>query len=88
MPHPTQLVTGIEALPVVNQDQVGGVEAIVAVNLDEEVSGDLQARLDQRCALFEYFDMGEIGPTVGFMAQACEQITNVHGLLPAKFSGA
>jgi hypothetical protein len=70
MPHAAQLVTSIEALTVVNQDQVCGVEAIVAVDLDKEIGRDVQARLEQRNAVVKHNQPAEVGTALSLMVES------------------
>ena len=39
MPVTVEFVTGVEPLVIVNQNQVGGLVSVIAINLDEQVGG-------------------------------------------------
>ena len=67
MPHAGQLVSCVEALPIVHQDQVCGVKAIVAINLDEQLGGHIETRLDQRNALVEHDQVLNVSPPLGLV---------------------
>jgi len=67
MPHACQLVSGGDALLIVHQGQIRRVEAIITINLDIEVGGDVQARLKQRGALVKHDQPAEVSPALGFL---------------------
>ena len=78
MPRACQLVSGVDALLIVHQDQICGVETIVTINLDKDVGNDVQARFEQRSALVKHDQPAEVSPALGFLVQRRQPIGDVH----------
>jgi len=70
MPRASQLVAGVEAPLIVHQDQICRVEAIVAIDLDKQVGGDVQARFEQRNAVVKHNQPANVGTVLSLMVES------------------
>ena len=70
VPYACQLVADVEALLIMHQDQIRRVETIVAIDLDKQVGGDIQARLEQRNAVVKHNQPVDVGTVLGLMVES------------------
>jgi len=77
--NPVQLIPCVDALPIVNQDQICRVETVVTIDLHKKIRGDIQARLEQRRALVKHLQPTEVCPNFNLLMQNDEQVSDAHG---------
>lgn len=60
VPVTVEFVTRVEPLVVMNQNQIGGLVLVIAINLNKQIGGYVQADLYEAQGLVERLYAGEI----------------------------
>ena len=73
------MIPCLDALSIVDQNQIGRVKAIISVHLNECLKREIESSLQEIRALIEYLQAGDVMASVGFVRQIASKGGHIHG---------